>query len=145
STFENDGNLSYNSLQTTLTKRFSRGLTFTSAFTWGKALDTDSGSFYSGMPYDTDYHNRALSRGRTDMDIAARWVSNYIYELPFGLGRHFLDRRGILNGLVGGWQLSGIFVLQSGLPFSALVQGDPGNVGASWAKPNRLAPGNNIQ
>jgi hypothetical protein len=47
--------------------------------------------------------------------------ANAIWELPFGEGRRYLDKGGVVNALAGGWQLSGIAHWQSGIPFSILA------------------------
>src|SRR5262249_29632441 len=106
STFENNGNLVYHSLQATLTSRSWHGMNVTSAFTWQKGIDENSGFFYSGIPYDVDYRNRGLDRGRSDMDVTLRSVTSLIYELPVGRGKRFLNRSGFCNVLLGGWQTS---------------------------------------
>src|SRR5262249_55068341 len=53
-----------------------------------------------------------------------------IWDLPFGPGRRYLNRRGPIDYALGGWQLSGITQAQSGNPWSVLVAGDPANIGA---------------
>ena len=92
---------------------------------------------------DTDgwLTNRQLSRAPSAYDVKARWVTSYVYELPFGKGKRFLNRRGVVDGIIGGWQLSGIFTLQSGLSYTVSVSGDPANVGQSSDRPDRLASG----
>ena len=53
------------------------------------------------------------------------------YQLPFGPGRKHLNRGGAAGHIVGGWEIGGIAVLQSGLPFTVTVPGSPSNTGAS--------------
>jgi hypothetical protein len=52
------------------------------------------------------------------LDIRHRFVGNFIVDLPFGKGRHFLNNGGVADKIVGGWQVNGIVSLQTGSPFS---------------------------
>jgi outer membrane receptor protein involved in Fe transport len=106
----------YNSLQLHAEKRFHQGLYVLSNFTWAKSLDV--GTFGPGdgngnqFCYSCNYGPSGTVRPWT-------WVSAVNYELPFGHGRVFandLSRGG--DAIVGGWALSGIFNLESGLPFT---------------------------
>jgi hypothetical protein len=57
---------------------------------------------------------------------------NYIYSLPIGNGKRFAGgSRGVVNQVIGGWQLSGITTFYSGLPFSVTYPGDPAGIGSS--------------
>ncbi len=117
---------SYNSLQTRLEKRFSKGLTGLISYTWGKAL-TGSPDHIStsggGAGVDTgtfrepqDGNNLSADRGLAEFDIKHRFVASYIWELPFGQGRRFgNDWNTAADLLLGGWQVTGIHALQSGL------------------------------
>jgi hypothetical protein len=125
---------SYHSLQTRLEKRFSQGLAATLSYTWGKAL-TESPDHIStsggGPGLDTgtfrepqDGLNLKADRGPAEFDVKHRFVASYIYELPFGKGRHWgKDWNGVTDMLLGGWQLSGIHALQSGLALTATLGG----------------------
>jgi hypothetical protein len=126
----------YNSLQTSLTKRFSSGLQFLLSYTWSKSMDNNSGasgSTTSSVPGDQTklWQARALS----DYDRTHRVVFSYIYQIPawgFGLNDSSFGR-----AFFSGWQVSGVALKQSGTPFSvsdgngALFYGVPTN--ASWA------------
>ncbi len=106
----------YNSLQLHLEKRFHQGLYILSNFTWAKSLD--DGTFGPGdgngnqFCYSCNYGPTGAVRPWTFIS-AANW------ELPFGHGRAYansLGRGG--DAVVGGWALSGVFNLESGLPFT---------------------------
>jgi len=131
---ENRVNSSYHSLQTRLEKRFSRGLTGLISYTWGKALtqspdhiSTSGGG--AGVDVGTfrqpqDGNNLRAERGLAEFDIKHRFVASYIYELPFGRGRRFgNDWNGAADLLLGGWQVTGIHALQSGLGLTATLGG----------------------
>lgn len=101
----------YHALQISFNKRFSNGLQFEGSYVKAKAID-------NGMSHADSYNIRS-SRALTDYDIAQRFVIGYIYELPFGRGRHFgSDWNTALNLIAGGWQLNGITTYQSGTPLS---------------------------
>jgi len=109
----------YNSLQTTLRKRFSQHLQFDAAYTWGKGINYTGGDIYSSAAMqDTD--NIRAERGRLGIP-GHRFVANWVYELPFakymqGGGR---GRRLLLDG----WQVAGIADLQTGVPFNVTQPG----------------------
>ncbi len=121
----------YNSLQVKAQKRFSKGLSFLTAYTWAKSIDLSSergngdrgGGFDSGGGHPRDL--RGYSRGLSGFDVRHRLVMSYVYELPFGRGRAFLkDLHPVADKIIGGWELSGITQFQGGFPFSVVMAGD---------------------
>jgi outer membrane receptor protein involved in Fe transport len=131
---ENRVNASYNSLQARLEKRLSNGLSALVSYTWGKALTgapdhiSTSGG---GAGFDTgtfkepqDGNNLAADRGLAEFDVKHRFVASYIWELPFGHDRRFGSQwSGVTDALLGGWQLTGIHAIQSGLGLTATLAG----------------------
>lgn len=116
------GTSDYHGLQLSLRKRYSQGLSFDVNYTYSHSLDTASGTESSGAissgaslilnPLDLN-ENRANS----DFDIRHLINANFVYELPFGNGRKFFNGSGKLaNAILGGWQLSGIYRWNSGVP-----------------------------
>jgi len=69
-----------------------------------------------------------------------RWFTAGVWEIPFGHGRKYLTS-GVLSHVVADWQLSPIFVVQSGLPVSSAVTGNPANTTGAQ-RPNRIGDGN---
>jgi hypothetical protein len=110
--FANDAYSHYHSLQTTLSRRWSQGY-LQAAYTWSKSTDATS----TGNPaFDTAFNNESTldaSRGLSDFDRPQRFVVSYVYDLPFL--RH---SAGLTHVLLGGWQVTGVTIFQSGLPFS---------------------------
>lgn len=105
----------YNSLQVKFDRRFSSGFRLTTAFTWQKAMDFQSGDdggldFYAGQGLSRNY-------ARADFDRTINFVQSYLYELPFGKGKPFASH-GLAAKVVGGWQLSGIFTFRTGTPLT---------------------------
>ncbi len=119
------GNSIYNALQAELSRRYSHGLQFTASYTYSKTIDNGGGAF--GNSGYEDIFNLNLDRGLADQDIRNRFVLSAVYELPFGRGRHWGNNMNrAADAAFGGWQLNGILLIQSGLPFSI---GDPASPG----------------
>lgn len=141
-----DAKSNYNALQAKLTKRFSYGLTLLSSYTWQKTLDDNEGDegFVAGTGNfaPQDDNNLAANYGPSPYSAAQRLVFSYIYQLPVGLGKRFLNRGGAVNQILGGWEVSGITSFQSGFPFSVL-SADFSNTGTLNAFPDRICNGNN--
>lgn len=95
-----------------------RGLQFNSHYTFAKAIDEVSDAFNnrSGQR-PMDNFNIALDRGRADFDIRHRFVTGFTYDLPFFRGNRWL----------GGWVMSGVIQMQSGVPFSVFHSGQDPN------------------
>ncbi len=108
--FSDDASVKYHSLQLRAEKRFSTGLQFSGNFTWASAFDFANDYFF--WNHDIDYGRESGVR---------RFVGNFngIYELPFGRGRSFMKNAAKpVDFLLGGWQVSGVAVWESGLPFT---------------------------
>jgi hypothetical protein len=84
--------------------------------------------------------NFQAERGNSNFDVRQRLVVSSVYELPFGKGKAFLNSSRIGNAVAGGWQLTGIFSAQTGIPFTPVLNFDPTNTGTT-ARPNRVASG----
>ena len=103
-----DGSSDYNSLQVTVRKQLSHGLTMQAAYTWSKDL-TD---LYNSVANSNNASNLAQQYGPALFSRPQRFVVNYNYELP--LGKH----TGVLNYVLGGWSVSGVTVVQDGTPIT---------------------------
>ena len=105
-------NSSYNSLQLQIQRRFSRGLTFQTAYTYGRAIDEVlTSSAFATVTQNglQDPSDRSAERGRGDFDIQQRLVGSFLYEIP--------APRGVMSKVLGGWELGSIITLQEGRPF----------------------------
>jgi hypothetical protein len=126
---ENSGNAVYHSFQAQVSRRFQNGFSFDVAYTLSKSIDNTSDK-RDVLPNAFDDSN---IRGLSSFDRTHAFVSNFVYELPFGKGRRFLNRGGILDGVIGGWQVTGITFIRSGslftigIPVDALGVGGGGN------------------
>jgi Carboxypeptidase regulatory-like domain/TonB dependent receptor-like, beta-barrel/TonB-dependent Receptor Plug Domain len=116
---DNGGNSMYHGGEVTLEKRFSRGLSFRTAYTFSKSIDESQEHLAAGGTGSFTQNNRNLGerRGPSDFDVRHRFVASYIYELPFGKGRSYLNT-GALSEILGGWRISGLSNIRSGRPFT---------------------------
>lgn len=131
--YHNDGSSIYHSLETKVEKRFSRGLTVLSSYTFSKAIGNTCGNAASGNPTGCgfqDIRNLRAERSVDNQDQPHRFVASGVYELPFGRGRTWGSQLpGVVNGILGGWAIGNIIVASSGLPYSVTVSGNPANTG----------------
>ena len=110
--FASDAYSHYNSLQTTLSRRWGQGY-FQAAYTFSKSTDaTSSGNTALNTAYN-DESDLKNSRGFSDFDRTHRFALSYRYDLPF-----FASSTGFAHAVLGGWSISGITIIQSGTPFS---------------------------
>jgi hypothetical protein len=112
----------YESMQTELTHKYSHGLTLQSTWTWARNLaDTESwprSTFSGEITGDAmNLYNLRGDYGNVGGTRKHRWITTMVDELPIGKGRFLLgNAHGVLNGIIGGWRLSTIFLAQTG-PF----------------------------
>jgi hypothetical protein len=110
-----DGSSNYNSLQVTVRKQYSHGVTLQGSYTWSKSLTdltvdsaNSNNASYLGQQYGPSYFNRPQ-----------RFIINYSWDLPFG------KHTGAAGKLLEGWQISGVTTVQDGAPMS-FVDGTAG-------------------
>jgi Carboxypeptidase regulatory-like domain/TonB dependent receptor len=144
-TFRSNAQSNYNSLQVRLEKRYSHGLQYEAAYTYSHALDNASsaslGSVNNGDFQDQRFPNQ--NYGNADFDVRQRFVFSYVYDLPFGRGRAFAkDSSGVVNQIIGNWQMTGVFSAATGNYYTAtdindISGGDcGGTVGYYCSRPN---------
>lgn len=117
-------NSHYDSLQTSLKKRFSNGLQFQASYSWSKVIGLSNlgGDNDSGLAIN-DPAFRNLNRGVLSIDIPHNFQVTGGYELPFGKGKQFLGGNKVASALTGGWQLSWLFSAFKGTPFTVTSSG----------------------
>ena len=140
--FENaqvtDGGFSnYNAAIVTVRKAMSHGLQFQFNYTWSHAIGNQSTNqqyiYSSESPY-----NLRLDKSSEGFDHRQTVTAFWYYDLPFGKGRTFSTSNGVLDRIVGGWNLSGIFSFFTGAP--ECVVNDAGNYGSFFEEYCALAP-----
>jgi hypothetical protein len=135
------GNSNYNALLWKMEKRFSKGVSFLSAFTMSHTIDNlfETGNATTGDNATVPW-NLQLNRGNSYIDIRRQWAFSVAYELPFGKGKPWLNGSRALDAVVGGWQLASLATLRSGIPFTDVTSGGITNAGGA-DRPNRIGSG----
>lgn len=145
---QNAAESNYNSGTIDVTRHSGKGLTFDSSYTWTRDLSNAGGlapnAFaISGGSYLTDRFHPGLDYGNVIYDRRHRFLTTWLYDLPFGRNRRWLSSGGPVNSFIGDWQLAGVVILQSG-PFLTPVQQsvDPANTNilttVGQARPDQL-------
>jgi hypothetical protein len=121
-----DANTTYHSLQSSIRKRYSAGLQFLAAYTWGHSMDEGSqqwGSEGRNTPQNTALiFDHGFDRGDSIFDVRHSFSFNGIYELPFGQGQQYgSNMSGVANQILGGWEINSIVVLSGGNPFTVIT------------------------
>ncbi|HEX6545096.1 MAG TPA: TonB-dependent receptor, partial [Bryobacteraceae bacterium] len=139
--FTTSGLSEYYAFQLTVNKRFSNGVSAILGYTWSHSIDDVPLEFGGGSsgPQPQDPRNIAAERGNSITDMRHRLTLSYLWELPFGNGKRFLDRHGVADWVLGGWQMNGILTVQTGLPFSPVLQTSTTNTGTG-SRPNVIGP-----
>jgi hypothetical protein len=129
------GESNYNALTVSVHKRFSGGLQFQGSYTFARNLADNAGydptafTGENGGTISNQYHP-GLDYGNVSFTRRSRFLATFLYELPVGKGKTFLaGANGITDRILGGWELAGVIVAQSG-PFMTLLAGnDPSGTG----------------
>ncbi len=130
-TLDNHGNSGYHGLGLKATRRFSKGLTYLTGFTWSKAMDQGSSvrNNTGENQFATDNYNLQREHALSQFHNGKRFVSSVLYELPFGKGKQFLNANTVADKVLGGWQLGTILTLSNGTPINVGQIGDPLQIG----------------
>jgi hypothetical protein len=127
---QNFSSSSYNSLVLEATRHTTNGLGFQANYVFSKVLSDSQGNQGTNFEPLLDIHNAKIERARVaGMDNTHVFKTNVSYNLPFG-GQHRFSRAGIVNKVIGNWNVAGIFTAQTGTPFSILS-------GSSSSSPGR--------
>ena len=108
----NENKSEYNALQMKIDRRFMNGLLVMNSYTFSQSKDLVNENTAIGTPIDFD-----LSWARSNFDRTHNYVLTTIYELPWGPGKKWMGES-LLGKIIGGWQLSGLFIAQSGQPLT---------------------------
>lgn len=141
----NGGFAAYNALQFKIERRFSDGLYILNSFTWSKAIDNAAGHLEASFGDNSrgNIRNLANDKGLSNYDQPLNNTTSVVYDLPFGKGRKFASGiPTVADYVIGGWRLTLINTLTSGLP--ANLTYSPASafvVGSSLTyRPNQLLP-----
>ena len=133
--WSNYGHNTYHGATARVEKRYSSGVTLNAFYTFSKNIDdVDGESTASGITF----YNRSLEKGRSGYDVNHRFIGVFQWELPFGKDRAFLNSNRAADVALGGWNLSYIQTIQSGLPFTVTFAGSPNKYLPGSSRPNIL-------
>jgi hypothetical protein len=142
SEMDNVATSAYHGLQVKIEKKFSNGLQFLGSYAWGHYIDEGGSGFSQSSAPQID-NNFAADRGDGTFDYRHIFTGNWVYDLPAGHGRHFLNSGNpIVDTILGGWEFTGITHLNTGGPLNMGVNVDVANIGQrSLAERPDLVPG----
>jgi hypothetical protein len=149
------GNVMYshfNALQVKYEQRFVAGLTLLNSFTWEHSMDNASASLEGNTPSPQDANNLRADYSQSDYNLPVANVTSLVYDLPVGHGRQVLGSANpVVEGVLGGWQVSAINTAQGGTPFNLTYTPNSASAvspqisatyrGANEYRPNRAAGG----
>lgn len=132
---QSSGRSIYHALVARVERRSSRGLSFLVSYTYGHAID--DGSALGALPIGQDARNLAAERASADFDVRHRLVASYVWDVPFGRGRRLgNDAHPLVRAVLGGWQVSGITAVQTGLPVTPSLGASRSLTGTTRDRPN---------
>ena len=123
----------YHALVAKVSKRLSHGVSFIATYNFSKAIDSGSEATFTGVDTNTPTTKRnaaASLRGLSGFHAAHRFVASYTYQLPF-----FRARQGLVGTVLGGWNITGVTILQSGNPFTVVAGYDVNADGVGGDRP----------
>ena len=138
---EPGANASYNALVTRLEKRFSKGVTFLTSYTWSHNIDNNTQFLDTGLFNVANHYDRGAERASANIDMTQSFTSSFTWQLPFGKNRAIGSNwGGAADAILGGWQVGGLVSLRTGFPFEVTFPGDPQNSGTT-NRGNRVGSG----
>jgi hypothetical protein len=148
-----NGSSTYNAIQATFERRLTQGFQFRAAYTWSRLYNNGAEAGQSGQTGGQFGQSASI---QNPVDLAAEHglsvddVPNYlglawIYELPFGHGKHWGSGvSGGVDKLIGGWKVSATQIYQTGRPLIVTMNNDMGNlIFNPYKRPNKVGPGVN--
>ena len=136
----NPGRNQYDSLQTSLQRRFSGGLQVNVAYTWSKNVGICCDTLSDNPPRIQALEFFDLNRAVLDLDRTHNFQASFVADLPFGRGKRFLNAGGVGAAVLGGWQVNGLFSAYSGSPFTVTASGTSLNLPGSNQRADQIKP-----
>src|SRR5262249_10154682 len=129
----NAGHNTYHGFTTRVEKRYAQdGLILNAHYTWSKNLSGNMGDGWQ-------YYNWNLTKSPTSFDTRHRFIVQGMYDLPVGKGRRFLNRGGVVNAVLGGWNVVVIETAQSGPAVTFTFAGSPYKYLPGPSRPNQIS------
>ena len=132
-----DGLSSYLSGQLEVIKRMSSNTNLMFGYTWAHGIDDVGTEFGGGSGTPQDIRNRRADRGNSSFDIRHRATLSVTHRLPFGKGQMWMKKGRAADLIIGGWQVNGLAIMQTGLPFT-LGHAGANTGGAGGSRPDYL-------
>ena len=129
----------YHAMNLSLQRRFSSGLQFLVTFTASKYLSTPEGNegwAAGGAQVVRNWYDTSLEKSLMSNDIPKSFVASYIYELPIGKGKKLNPGNKVVDGIIGGWQLTGVFTAKDGFPLAMTTTTNNTNSFGGNQRPN---------
>ena len=123
--FDDNGSSLYNALQVQVEKRYSHGLSFLVSYNLSRMMSNTTSGFTSFTNGSLNKNNQKAEWSVDNNDQPEMVNLAATYELPFGKGRRFLNKGGVANVVLGGWQISPLLTYASGTPLQIGVPGSP--------------------
>jgi Carboxypeptidase regulatory-like domain len=119
-TWMNAGQAAFHGMTVSLRRPFSHGVSFDFNYTWSHSIDNgssaESGAGKQGAAIQNVFNAKEF-RGSSDFDIRHNISANYLFELPIGKNKPLFRNAGrLLDGIIGGWQISSVMRYRTGLP-----------------------------
>ena len=115
------GASNYNALQGMISRRMSNGLEFNFNYTWSHMQSTQDSSGWGTKQGNTPYQSAYFplrNYGNSNFDVRQMFKGQAVYELPFGIGRKYINNNAVADRVLGSWTLAGTVVTQTGNPFT---------------------------
>ncbi len=129
--FGMDASSNYNALQIKVEKRVSQGLQFVSHYTWSRARFHDS-NYYA--------IDARVAYGPDDQNRNHAWITNILYELPFGKGKKYMSSANTFTDyVIGGWRLTSTTNWSGGLPWTPSYSNCSQDQDVGVCRPNRAS------
>ncbi len=138
---EHTSHNTYNAGVVRVERRFEKGLSLTSSYTFSRTIDDFGDINGPTLTVPMNSYNLRLDKGLAAHHAKHRFTAGYNWELPFGRGRRIgSSMHPVLDGVLGGWQFGGITIFQSGNPLHVRASADFSNTGQSARdiRPNKV-------
>jgi len=129
----------YHSLQAAITRQFSKGLMVKGAYTYSKAINWTDDDGWAGLNWN-DPNILRRNRAQAGFNTPQIFQLAYVYELPLGKGKPWVNSGGAATKILSGWQTSGIFSAVSGQPFGLTASGASLNAVGQTQTPDQVGP-----
>jgi hypothetical protein len=141
----NWGISNYNAFTFKSERRFANGFSWVLAYTFAKWIDNvifvgDDDATFGDDDQIQNVYNLRNERSLSTNSVPHRVVISPILDLPFGKGKRYLNHGGVLNALLGGWEVSTMATLRAGAPFGLNVLNGPRDVLGDQSDGKNLRP-----